>query len=289
MLYTPPSDVGADRVVNAVAAYEMFGRATQVPVIAVDFGTATTFDVISAAGEYVGGVICPGIGISADALFQRAARLPRVDVRKPPSIIGQTTVTSMQAGLFFGYVSMVDGIVQRIRAELPDGDRAVCIATGGMASVLANETATIQRVEPDLTLQGLRLIWERAAKTSAAHVTMTDLSDYCRQLETYLCQKNGGHLVRIVGPAFEQVCGWAKQGVPLKVAYRGIDRYCERLQATRRRRRPVRIEFCEADVLDIFDDWRRAGRRRDQGAGEAPPATAKRKPRRRISSASSRG
>ncbi len=166
VLYTPPSDVGADRVVNAVAAYETFGRASRVPVIAVDFGTATTFDVISSAGEYIGGVICPGIGISADALFQRAARLPRVDVRKPPSIIGQTTVTSMQAGLFFGYVSMVDGIVTRIRAELPDGERAVCIATGGMAGVLANETATIQRVEPDLTLQGLRLIWERAAKTA---------------------------------------------------------------------------------------------------------------------------
>ena len=162
ILYSPPTDVGADRVVNAVAAYEMFGRATKTPVIAVDFGTATTFDVISAAGEYIGGVICPGIGISADALFQRAARLPRVDVRKPPSIIGQTTVTSMQAGLFFGYVSMVDGIVQRIRAELPSGDKAVCIATGGMASVLSNETSVIQRVEPDLTLHGLRLIWGAA-------------------------------------------------------------------------------------------------------------------------------
>lgn len=161
VLYTPASDVGADRVVNAVAAYEIFGRAERVPIIAVDFGTATTFDVISAAGEYIGGVICPGIGISADALFQRAARLPRVDVRKPPSIIGQTTVTSMQAGLFFGYVSMVDGIVTRIRAELPSGDRAICIATGGMAGVLSSETTTIQRVEPDLTLQGLRIIWER--------------------------------------------------------------------------------------------------------------------------------
>jgi type III pantothenate kinase len=161
ILYTPASDVGADRIVNAVAAYEMFGRKQRTPVIAVDFGTATTFDVISGAGEYLGGVICPGIGISADALFQRAARLPRVDVRKPPSIIGQTTVTSMQAGLFFGYVSMVDGIVQRIRAELPGGDRAACIATGGMATVLSHETTVIQHVEPDLTLQGLRLIWHR--------------------------------------------------------------------------------------------------------------------------------
>jgi len=163
ILYVPPADVGADRIVNAVAAYETFGRANRVPIIAVDFGTATTFDVISAAGEYVGGVICPGIGISADALFQRAARLPRVDVRKPPAIIGQTTVTSMQAGLFFGYVSMVDGIVTRIRAELPQGEKAICIATGGMAGVLSNETTTIQRVEPDLTLEGLRLIWKRSA------------------------------------------------------------------------------------------------------------------------------
>lgn len=162
ILYTPPSDVGADRVVNAVAAYEMYGRPHRFPVIVVDFGTATTFDAISAAGEYVGGVICPGIGISADALFQRAARLPRVDVRRPPSIIGQTTVTSMQAGLFFGYVSMVDGIVHRMRAELPAGDRAACIATGGMAEILVAETSVIQRVEPDLTLQGLRLIWARS-------------------------------------------------------------------------------------------------------------------------------
>jgi type III pantothenate kinase len=165
VLYTPASDVGADRVVNAVAAYEMFGRGRHVPVIVVDFGTATTFDAISAAGEYVGGVICPGIGISADALFQRAARLPRVDVRKPPSIIGRTTVTSMQAGLFFGYVAMVDGIVHRIRAELAAGEHAFTVATGGMAGILAGDTSTIERVEPDLTLQGLRLIWKRSAKS----------------------------------------------------------------------------------------------------------------------------
>ncbi len=161
VLYSPASDVGADRVVNAVAAYEVYGRAANAPVIIVDFGTATTFDAISAAGEYIGGVICPGIGISADALFQRAARLPRVDVRKPGSIIGRTTVTSMQAGLFFGYVSMVDGIVLRMRAELEGGQRAACIATGGMAEILASETTAIQSVVPDLTLQGLRIIWAR--------------------------------------------------------------------------------------------------------------------------------
>jgi len=161
VLYTPASDVGADRVVNGVAAYEAYGRDKRAPVIVVDFGTATTFDAISAAGEYIGGVICPGIGISADALFQRAARLPRVDVRKPPSVIGGTTVTSMQSGLFFGYVSMVDGIVRRMRMELDGGERAACIATGGMADIIAAETTVIERVDPDLTLQGLRLIWER--------------------------------------------------------------------------------------------------------------------------------
>ena len=163
VLYQPATDVGADRVVNAVAAYETFGRASASPLIVVDFGTATTFDAISKRGEYLGGVICPGIGISADALFQHAARLPRVDVRKPPAVIGQTTVTSMQSGLFFGYVAMVDGIVTRIRGELEEGDRAICVATGGMAEVLAGETTTIQRVEPDLTLQGLRMIWHRHA------------------------------------------------------------------------------------------------------------------------------
>jgi type III pantothenate kinase len=164
VLYTPASDVGADRVVNAVAAYESYGREPHAPVIVVDFGTATTFDAISASGEYIGGVICPGIGISADALFQRAARLPRVEVRKPASVVGRTTVTSMQSGLFFGYVSMVDGIVARMRAELDGGDKAACIATGGMADIIAGESTAIERVDPDLTLRGLRLIWDRNAR-----------------------------------------------------------------------------------------------------------------------------
>jgi type III pantothenate kinase len=160
ILYEPPSDVGADRVVNAVAAYELYGRAGRKPLVVVDFGTATTFDAISARGEYLGGVICPGVGISADALFQRAARLPRVDVRRPNEVIGRTTVTSMQSGLFFGYVSMVDGIVARMRRELGDAS-APCIATGGMAEIIAGESTAIETVNPDLTLIGLRMIWER--------------------------------------------------------------------------------------------------------------------------------
>jgi type III pantothenate kinase len=157
--YDTPADVGADRVVNAVAAFEHYGRPNGRPVIVVDFGTATTFDAISATGEYLGGVICPGIQISADALFERAARLPRVDVRKPPRVIGTTTVTSMQSGLFFGYVGLVEGIVERMRNEL--GADAVCIATGGLAEIIAPETRLIEAVDRELTLTGLRMVWER--------------------------------------------------------------------------------------------------------------------------------
>jgi len=161
--YSPAGDVGADRIVNAVAAREKYGRGG-TPLIIVDFGTGTTFDIVSREGEYLGGVICPGIGISAEALFQRAARLPRVEVRKPATVIGQNTVSAMQSGLFFGYVEMVDGLVRRIRAELAGGDRAIVIATGGLADVISGETRAIQYVEPNLTLDGLRLIWERNRK-----------------------------------------------------------------------------------------------------------------------------
>ena len=159
--YTPAGDVGADRIVNAVAAWEKYGKSTGIPLIVVDFGTGTTFDAISSAGEYLGGVICPGINISAEALFQRAARLPRVDVRKPADVIGQNTVNAMQSGLFFGYVEMVDGLVRRMRAALPNGGAATVIATGGLAEILSGESAAIQHVDQNLTLDGLRLIWNR--------------------------------------------------------------------------------------------------------------------------------
>lgn len=164
--YENPDDVGADRLVNGVAAFALYGH-QQRPIIVVDFGTATTFDAISAQGEYLGGVICPGVEISADALFQRAARLPRVEVRKPDRLIGRTTVSSMQSGLFFGYVAMVEGIVQRLRTELGgDGRPALCLATGGLAGFIAPETPAIELINLDLTLQGLRLVWERNAKPS---------------------------------------------------------------------------------------------------------------------------
>lgn len=162
ILYDTPAEVGADRIVNGVAAYERYGRTPAgLPraLIVVDFGTATTFDAISPRGEYLGGVICPGVNISADALFQRAARLPRVDVRKPATVVGRTTVGSMQSGLFYGYVGLVEGIVRRIRAEL--GGEAGTVATGGLAEMIAPETAEIETVDRDLTLHGLRIIWNR--------------------------------------------------------------------------------------------------------------------------------
>jgi type III pantothenate kinase len=155
ILYDPPGDVGADRIVNAVAAYARHGG----PCIVVDFGTATTFDAISRGGEYLGGVICPGVQISAEALFARAARLPRVEIKRPERVIGTTTVASMQSGLFYGYVSLVDGILGRMRTEL--GDPARILATGGLATLFGRESELIETIEPDLTLDGLRIIYER--------------------------------------------------------------------------------------------------------------------------------
>jgi type III pantothenate kinase len=159
ILYDNPAEVGADRIVNAVAAYERFGRTAPRPLVVVDFGTATTFDAISANGEYLGGSICPGVQISADALFQRAARLPRIDVKKPARIVGRTTVGAMESGLFWGYVGLVEGLVRRMGDEL--GGNALCVATGGLADVIAPETPLIHHVDPDLTLNGLRIVWER--------------------------------------------------------------------------------------------------------------------------------
>ncbi len=153
--YDNPAEVGADRIVNAVAAYEKFGG----PCIVVDFGTATTFDAISARGEYLGGMIAPGIGISADALFEHTARLPRVDFRKPARVIGSNTIGSMQAGLFYGYLGLVDGILERMIAEM--GAETKCIATGGLGELIGSNSKFITSIDDNLTLEGLRIIWER--------------------------------------------------------------------------------------------------------------------------------
>ncbi len=152
-----PAGVGADRIIDALAAHRLYGG----PACIVDLGTATTFDAISAVGEYLGGAITPGIGIAADALFQRTAKLPRVELIAPPNVIGKNTVHAIQSGLLYGYVGMIEGMVARFRAEL--GAEMKVIATGGLARTIAAETTVIDIINPWLTLEGLRLVWEMNA------------------------------------------------------------------------------------------------------------------------------
>ena len=152
ILYEDASQVGADRIVDAAACYTLYGG----PACIVDFGTATTFDAISSEGEYLGGAIAPGIGIAAEALFHRAAKLPKVDIVRPPAAIGKNTAHSLQSGLLFGYVGLVEGMVERFKAELGPGTRV--IATGGLAEIISKETTVLSTVAPWLTLDGLRII-----------------------------------------------------------------------------------------------------------------------------------
>lgn len=155
ILYENPREVGADRIVNAIAAYARW----QCGLVVVDFGTATTFDAVSPKGEYLGGAICPGVGISMEALFRHASKLPRVEFARPPQVVGRNTVASMQSGLVYGYVGLVDGICARMRDEL--GFETKVVATGGLAPLLAGLSHSISDVDEHLTLTGLRLVWER--------------------------------------------------------------------------------------------------------------------------------
>ncbi len=164
IMYDNPKEVGADRIVNAVAAYEQYGG----PLIVVDFGTATTFCAITKQGDYLGGAIVPGIGISMEALFQRAAKLPRIELVKPKTVIGKNTVSSMQSGIIFGYAGLVDKMVNRIKEEM--NSQAYVVATGGLSELISSEAATIDTVNPFLTLEGLLILY----KKNAIHENSTD-------------------------------------------------------------------------------------------------------------------
>ena len=205
ILYENPAEVGADRIVNAIAAYEKFGREARRPLIVCDFGTATTLDAVTAKGEYLGGAICPGVTISADALFQRAARLPRIDVRKPATVIGRTTVGAMESGLFYGYVGMVEGLVRRMSART----RRQCAVRRDRRTGRDDrrEIPAIEHVDLDLTLRGLRMVWERNQSTTAARSKPTSVGR-----TTDISSASSVH------PSSSSR-RWEADGVPLKIAF----------------------------------------------------------------------
>ncbi|GAA0079349.1 type III pantothenate kinase [Clostridium sp. CTA-5] len=155
--YDNPKEVGADRIVNAVAAFEIYKK----PVIILDFGTATTFCAVTGNGDYLGGCICPGLRIASDALFERAAKLPRVELEVPKKVICKNTVSSIQSGVLFGYIGQVEYIVKKMKEEMSNGEEPFVIATGGLANLIANETDVIDKVDSDLTLEGLKILYEK--------------------------------------------------------------------------------------------------------------------------------
>ena len=282
--YDNPAEVGADRIVNSVAAFEKFGG----PCIVVDFGTATTFDVVSAKGEYLGGVITPGIGISADALFEHTARLPRVDIRKPARVLATNTVGSVQSGLYYGYLGLIDGILERLMAEL--GAKVTVVATGGLATLMGGGSKYIREVDDLLTLEGLRIIYERNltharqrrgepatrrimtgrltltriarrachTRRTAAPMSVETYFNYFTEIEEHF-QRRRGTLLLLSPLDWALMETWKDAGIPLEAVLRGIDATFEKWERRPARFRKVNgLAYCAQEVLASAEEMKEA-------------------------------
>ena len=267
ILYEPPGDVGADRIVNGVAAFAAYGG----PVIVVDFGTATTFDVVTRKGEYVGGVICPGVGISADALFQRAARLPRVDVRNPGRVIGRSTVGSIQSGLYFGYAAMVRGH----HRPHPRGARrepARVVATGGLAETLAPDIPAIEAVDPvlDPDRPAPHLGTQPAGLRRRARPWPRPRGRLLPDVEEFFVSRRGDPLF-LSNADWHLIRKWRQAGMPLRVVLRGIrDALDGHATSFSRDRKVGSLAYCAREVEAARERWRSALARAPSPASTLP-------------------
>ena len=245
ILYDSPSELGADRIVDAAAAVAKYGA----PCIVVDFGTATTFNAVNAAHEYLGGVIAPGIMISAEALFSRAAKLPRVEIKRPDKVIATSTIGAMQSGLYHGYAGLVDGVLEKMIAEM--GSQPRVIATGGLAPLIAGASKFIEQIDDTLTLDGLRLIYER--KRSAAY---TDLNyfNYFTEIEDAFVRRRGKHL--FLSPMdWALMETWKQQGIPLHIVLRGVEKSFDSFEARPRKRTVKSLLYCQEEVEAQYAEW----------------------------------
>ena len=291
LLIDNPAELGADRAANGVAAFERYGG----PCVIVDFGTATTFDVISAKGEFLGGVIAPGLGISADALFSRAAKLARVNIKKPAKVIGTSTVTNLQSGIFYGYIGLVDGILARIVEELKPqspGTPPKIVATGGLATLIADDSKYITRVDHLLTLDGLTnhlsaKYGNEEARTAhpssgrSDHLAVQNYFNYFTEIEEHF-QRRRGSLLMLSTLDWALIESWREAAVPLAAVLRGIDTAFDKYDARKAKTRVRRINgvaWCTQEVMQAVEDMQEASvgaASATKEAGSAPGLEAER-------------